>query len=288
MGLLELLKKNQKIIFAALIVVAIPSYFVYDYTQHNPKFCTTCHLMNEAYEAWDASAMHDLDCHKCHETDMMESLGHVREVIFEKPQEVTKITEVDNKLCENCHASEDPQWLQVVNTAGHKVHFFESNEAPDCIDCHGIQLHVFEPPEETCDACHGEEFDQPCVDMRVHCVVCHEFTVTGDDLIPARSDCLDCHEAQDTMGVSFPTDAHSDTPCMNCHNPHDREQHSECTTCHPVPSKGLHEETAHVNCISCHTPHSDEPMRDNCLSCHLDKTEHFEPANCVSCHSFGS
>ena len=160
--------------------------------------------------------------------------------------------------------------------------------APDCIDCHGLQLHVFEPAEENCDTCHGEELDEPCVDMQVDCVVCHAFTVAGDDLFPGRDDCLSCHAAKDTMGVTFPSDAHSDSLCLDCHNPHDKEQDNECTTCHPVPSSELHQETAHENCETCHTPHSDEPMRDSCLSCHLDKTEHFEPANCVSCHSFGS
>jgi len=281
----ELIGRNKKIFAAALVVLAIPSYFVYDYTQHNPKFCTTCHLMDEAYETWDASAMHDLNCHKCHESDMLESLDHVREVVFEKPEEVTKLTEIDNEVCENCHATNDPQWLQVVNTAGHEVHFFGVNQPPDCIDCHGIQLHVFEPPEETCEECHGEEYEQPVEDMHTHCVVCHEFTVTEHELIPERGDCLDCHEAQDTMGVSFPTDAHTDTPCMNCHNPHEEEQHTECSVCHDVSTEGLHTESAHTDCEACHTPHSSEPMRDNCLSCHLDKVDHFAPADCATCHS---
>jgi hypothetical protein len=287
-GLKDFLSKHRNLIIVALGLLMVPSYFIYDYTQNNPKFCTTCHLMNEAYETWDASAMHDLNCHHCHETDMIESLDHVREVIFEKPTEVTKMTEVDNELCEKCHASDDPQWLQVEATAGHKVHFFESDEAPDCIDCHGLQLHVFRPPEETCDTCHEEDLDEPCDDMRVHCTVCHEFNVAEDDLIPARDDCLECHEAQDTMGVTFPVGSHSNTPCLSCHNPHDSEQQSECTTCHPIPSKGLHNETAHVNCEACHTPHSDTPMRDSCLICHQDKEEHYAPADCVSCHSFGS
>jgi len=285
-GLKDFLIKRRNYVIAALVLLMIPSYFIYDYTQHNPKFCISCHLMNEAYDTWDVSAMHDLDCHKCHESDIVTSMDHLREVVFEKPQEVTKITEVDNELCEKCHASADPKWLQVANTAGHKVHFYDSADAPDCIDCHGLQLHVFEPPVETCDTCHEEELNEPCGDMRVHCVVCHEFTVAEDDLIPARDDCISCHEAQDTMGVTFPSDAHSDTPCLDCHNPHDKELENECTTCHPVPSAGLHQEAAHENCETCHTPHSDDPMRDTCLSCHLDQEEHFAPADCAGCHSF--
>ena len=285
-GLKDFLIKNRNYVIVALVLLMIPSYFIYDYTQHNPKFCISCHLMNDAYDTWDVSAMHDLDCHKCHESDIATSMDHLREVIFEKPQAVTKKTEIDNELCENCHASDDPQWLQVADTPGHKVHFFDNTDAPDCIDCHGLQLHVFEPPEETCATCHEEGLDEPCLDMQVHCLACHNFIVAEDDLIPARDDCIVCHEAQDTMGVTFPSDAHSDSACLDCHNPHDMEQGSECTTCHPVPSTGLHEEAAHENCETCHTPHSEEPMRDSCLSCHLDKEEHFAPADCSGCHSF--
>jgi hypothetical protein len=284
MNIKELVVKNKKIFALAIVILAIPSYFVYDYTQHNPRFCTTCHLMDEAYDTWDASAMHNLNCHKCHETDMLESLDHVREVLFEKPEEVTKLTEIDNKVCENCHASDDPKWLQVVNTAGHQEHFFGKDMPPDCIDCHGIQLHVFEPPEETCMNCHSDEALQPTEDMHIHCVACHVFTVADKELVPERSQCLTCHEASKTMGVSFPTGAHNDTACINCHNPHEEEEHKECSACHDVSKKGLHMEMAHTDCVVCHTPHSSVPMRDNCLMCHLDKIDHFAPAECKTCH----
>jgi trimethylamine-N-oxide reductase cytochrome c-type subunit TorC len=281
----ELIRKNKKTFALAIAVLAILSYFGYNYTQNNPKFCTTCHLMNEAYETWEVSVMHELNCHKCHETDLIESLNHVREVIFEKPTKVTKLTEVDNEVCKSCHAINNPQWPQVVNTTGHELHFFGSNQPPDCIDCHGLRLHDFVPPEETCEECHGEIYEQSVEDMDIHCLVCHEFTVLENKLIPERGDCLDCHESQETMGVSFPADAHTDTPCMNCHNPHEEEQYTECSVCHDVSTKGLHTESAHANCTACHTPHSLVPMRDNCLSCHIDKTEHFAPTDCASCHS---
>ncbi len=289
MKITEFIGKYKKILIVVIVILAIPSYFVYDYTQHNPKFCTTCHLMDEAYETWDASAMHDLNCHACHESDILESLDHVREVIFEKPEEVTKLTVIANEACESCHATNDPQWLQVSNTAGHKVHIYTQEEEPECIGCHGLQLHVFEPPEETCYQCHSHDHDAACEVMDVHCIVCHEFTATEHELIPQRDDCLRCHEGQQTMGVSFPSAAHSNTACDDCHNPHLEEQHTECVACHTESlGGGLHAVSAHDDCNDCHVPHSSEPMRDGCLSCHVDKTGHGGTAECSLCHGFGA
>lgn len=287
MGIFDFIKRNQKIVVAALLVLAVPSYFIYDYTQNNPKFCTSCHLMNDAYETWDASAMHDLNCHNCHETNMIESLDHVREVIFEKPDEVTKPTVIENELCEKCHASNDPKWIQVSNTAGHKVHIFTQDEEPECIGCHGLQLHVFEPPEEACYKCHDEDYEGASEEMGAHCTVCHEFTVTDHELIPQREDCVDCHDSQQTMGVSFPEAAHNDTACIDCHNPHIEEQHIECSECHEVGlGGGLHAVVAHYECSSCHVPHSSDPMRGECLSCHVDMSNHGGSVECSLCHRF--
>jgi len=286
MGMLDLLTSNKRIVIVALVVLAIPSYFIYDYTQNNPRFCTTCHLMSSAYETWDASAMHDLNCHNCHETGIVESLDHVREVMFGSPESVTKITVIENEECESCHTSNDPNWLQVANTAGHEVHVFTAEEEPECIGCHGLQLHVFEPPEETCYECHSHDHDIACEVMDVHCTVCHEFTVTEYELIPERENCLRCHPSQKVMGVSFPSAAHNNTACMDCHNPHIEEQHAECTTCHTETASGLHTLPAHTDCIICHVPHTSEPMRDVCISCHVDKADHGGTAECRACHGF--
>jgi len=284
--LFDFLKRNKKIAVATLLVLTIPSYFIYDYTQNNPKFCTTCHLMNDAYETWDASAMHELNCHNCHESNILESLDHVIEVLFENPDEVTKLTVIENEVCEKCHADNDPQWLQVANTAGHEVHLF-TQEEPTCIGCHGLQLHVFAASEETCYQCHSPDHDAACEVMDVHCIVCHEFTDTENELIPQRDDCLRCHEGQQIMGVSFPSGAHNDTACDNCHNLHIEEQIIECVTCHTeILGGGLHTLSAHDDCNDCHVPHSSESMSDGCLSCHVDKTEHFLQAECSVCHGF--
>jgi hypothetical protein len=285
----EMTRRNQVIIAIALLIIAIPSYFIYDYTQNNPKFCTTCHLMNTAYETWDISAMHDLNCHECHESDMVESLGHVVEVLTENPQHVTKVTEVDNELCEECHASNDRRWRQVASTAGHEVHFFERDQPPDCIECHGLRLHVFEPPEEICMECHDKETRMDTPEIEMHCLDCHEFT--DRLLFPEKEDCINCHDfarLQAIMDESIHQSVRVETDCFSCHNPHEERKFVDCESCHDTGGLGLHDNTSHTSCELCHTPHSLTGMRDNCLTCHLDRGEHYSQADCHLCHSFGS
>ena len=283
----ELNRKNLIIFSIVALALAIPVVYVYDYTQNNPKFCTTCHLMNSAYETWDQSAMHDLNCHECHESDMVESLGHVVEVLTKNPQQVTKITEVDNELCEHCHVSNDPQWLQVVNTEGHKVHFFDKPQPPYCIDCHGLRLHVFEPPEEICKECHEKSLTMGTPTMEIHCIVCHEFTTAL--LLPEREDCVNCHDfarLQTIMEESYHKNTQVDIDCRSCHNPHIENAYIDCTNCHDQSGYGLHDKTVHSDCKICHAPHRDTDMRDNCLTCHRDRETHYYPVNCDNCHSF--
>jgi len=283
----EMTRGNQILLLLALIVIAIPSYFIYDYTQHNPKFCTTCHLMNDAYDTWESSAMHDLDCHKCHVADMVTNMEHLYDVLTHDPQEVVKPAEIDNELCEECHVSEDPQWLQVVNTDGHKVHFYGDVNHADCIDCHGMELHVFRPPEEGCLECHDESSVHAAESMGATCVTCHDFLAdgNGDHFIPSeRDDCITCHFQMEETSMSLTTEAHLDSSCTSCHNPHEEEVAEDCTTCHNV-DEGLHAVPAHSNCASCHVPHVEENIRDTCVSCHVAQEEHFAPADCTGCHN---
>jgi hypothetical protein len=276
-------RRNQILIVLALLVVAIPSIFIYDYTQNNPKFCTSCHLMNEAYDTWQVSAMHDLSCHTCHESTMVESMQHVYDVLTKNPEDVTKPVVIESVMCQNCHASNDPQWLQVVNTAGHKVHFFGNDDHAECIDCHGMNLHVFRPPEEACLECHDVEKVHASEVMGTNCITCHDFLVNQDELYPLREDCLECHTDKELITISMPPEAHADSTCTTCHNPHGDVTAESCSTCHKVTG-GLHDITLHTDCTSCHVPHEEVTVRESCESCHTDKIDHYAPVSCTSCH----
>ncbi len=280
----EMTRKNQILLLLALIVIAIPSYFIYDYTQHNPQFCLTCHLMNDAHDTWEVSAMHDLSCHECHIADMATNIHNVVEVLTKDPKVVVKHAEIDNEICEECHASEDPQWLQVLNTDGHKVHFYGDVNHVDCIDCHGMELHVFRPPEGGCLECHDDSKVHASESMDATCVTCHDFLAEGNGFIPEeRDDCVVCHQGNAEITMSLTTEAHLDSSCMSCHNPHETEA-EDCVTCHIV-NDGLHEVALHTVCTSCHVPHVEADIRETCESCHYDKKDHFAPSDCTSCHN---
>ncbi len=271
-------------ILIILVVILVPSALAYNYFENDPRSCTSCHLMSTAYDTWDHSAMHDIKCHTCHETNMLVSLNHIITVITSNPEEVNAIAEVENDICEDCHNTDDPKWIQIADTVGHKVHFFESQEQPDCIDCHGLQLHVFEPPQETCNECHDDTLAMDPEELNTHCIVCHEFTATTELLRPERSECLTCHPEMNITKVSFPTGAHENTTCIVCHNPHTTEEYTPCISCHDVISNGLHNVESHSLCETCHKPHSTEDFISSCLSCHTDRKDHFPGISCETCH----
>ena len=225
--------------------------------------------------------------YRCTSNARARSLDHVVKVIFENPDTVTKPTVIENEVCEDCHANNDPQWVQIANTAGHSIQYSTQEEEPACIDCHGTELHTFSPQEETCLQCHSHDHSDAGEVMDVHCIACHEFISTEHELIPQRDDCLQCHEGQQTMGDSFPSGAHNNTACDGCHTIHIEERLTECVTCHlDTLGGGLHTLSTHDNCNDCHIPHSSEPVRGICLSCHVDKIEHFDTTECSLCHRF--
>jgi len=284
MKLPEMNRRNQVLLILVLLVIAVPSIFIFDYTQNDPRFCTTCHVMNEAYDTWEVSAMHDLNCHDCHEASMAESMQHVYDVLTKNPQEVTKLVEIENEMCETCHTSNDPQWLQVVNTAGHNVHVFGNDDHADCIECHGMELHVFRPPHEPCLECHEPDRVHASESMFADCISCHDFLVEEEDLKPSRDDCIECHADKEELTISIPEDAHQESTCTSCHNPHGEVTAEECTICHADVEGGLHDIGLHTDCTSCHVPHEAVAVRDSCESCHADKIDHYAPVSCTSCH----
>jgi hypothetical protein len=87
---LAFIRKNAFIILIVLVVVVVPSVFAYNYIQNDPKFCTTCHLMNTAFSTWNSSAKHSLNCHTCHESDMLTNVDHLGSVVAEGKSVVTK------------------------------------------------------------------------------------------------------------------------------------------------------------------------------------------------------
>ena len=100
-----------KIIIAVLLlvifgVVGYSSFRFYDFTQNNPNFCVSCHVMKEAFETWEASVHQEINCHECHHLAVEEMNQLLISFVFHRPEEVPdrhgKVI-VPWKQCIKCH-----------------------------------------------------------------------------------------------------------------------------------------------------------------------------------------
>ncbi|MHB0915830.1 MAG: hypothetical protein ACYC5A_07240 [Thermoleophilia bacterium] len=274
------------------------SYRIYNYTQHDPEFCRSCHTMNLAWDKWAESEHSKVGCHSCHQASPIASARLVVVYLLDRPDTNTSHAHISDESCEKCHYSGDPQWVQVEETAGHKFHAEEQNIA--CQTCHGMRLHEFRPATEICVACHadhvsGNEKAIKTADMQdLHCVECHEFLGEDSAIRPTNETCLECHRKLDNHGVTFPgEDAPMHWDCRECHKPHDSDRPVvDCIGCHTeARTAGLHASPTHAEskCKSCHKPHEwVVTARENCAECHSDKVESHNPGKlCTECHDFG-
>ena len=218
----------------------------WNYTQHSNDFCMGCHVMDGAVERMTGgtSKHAKLSCHDCHQQPITASMWQLYLWVKERPEEINKHANVPNKVCENCHVTEDTAaWQRIAQTAGHRVHL-ESDSLPlkdiQCIECHGTELHAFQSVKETCgqSSCH-KPADTDIVLGKMaeqtvrHCTSCHEFTTTvpalatmdsaRGTLVPGESQCLGCHEMRKVLAdFQANRDPHGGK-CRTCHNPHTHE-----------------------------------------------------------------
>ena len=274
----------------------------WNYTQHSNDFCMGCHVMDGAVERMTGgeSKHAKLSCHDCHQQPVSASMWQLYLWVKERPQEIKKHADVPNAVCEKCHVTGDTaQWQRIASTAGHRVHL-ESDSLPlrnmQCIECHGTELHQFQPVRETCgqSACH-KPADTDIVLGKMaeqtvrHCTSCHEFTAevpllaTADSasgtLVPGQSQCFSCHEMRKILAdFDERKDPHGGK-CGMCHNPHTQETpRAAATTC---ATSGCHsnwrDEPFHMGqshknlgseCLTCHVPHAAKVDASSCQSCH--------------------
>lgn len=265
------------------------SYRVYSYTQDDPVFCRSCHTMEKAWDRWSQSAHNKVNCHSCHESSPVESFEQVFKYAISKPDEVNKHALVSDEACKKCHESNDPRWIQVENTAGHKVHAVDQRIS--CLKCHSVTVHNFEPPAKICLACHGNSEVKMTKMAERYCTDCHNYLAESNSLKPGRKECLDCHETLAKTEVHWPTNAPMQFQCSQCHQPH-KQQKPEvaCQSCHQnQDKKGLHEAKGHqaANCQTCHKPHEWKVTeRQTCYTCHGERVNHKPDLFCGSCHNF--
>jgi hypothetical protein len=273
--------------------------------KHAGSACTGCH---DAHPAGAGAAVAS-ECSSCHQKAHSDTDFH-RGVACEachKPHGF-KLEVASTSMCSACHAQ---RVSQVRANAGHQA----------CTQCHQGLPHHPEPNEVGCEKCHAAEHSRV---MRGHarCTQCHEphsgaqTSACGNchkeehRTAPAgHQACANCHEPHGGKSQKACTTCHADqaktahgalaSGCLSCHRPHGPSgpggppgvaASPACTSCHKIGTlPGLHAETKHQSCTTCHSGHGELPgtARQACLNCHKDRTEHFpNAARCASCHLF--
>ena len=308
----EKLSLKGKIIIAVLALVCLvgggtTAYLVFDYTQNNPKFCVSCHLMSDAYAKWENSVHKNINCHDCHHLSVEEMNGLMYSFIVHRPTELPdrhgKII-VPWKYCVKCHweESEDDEYKDApkINSSKiHSNHYF--TQQIQCTKCHGYKAHMFKPEPKFCVMCHEDKEVHSEGMTGLNCLNCH--TDTEANMLPDRDKCLYCHgnESQrqallsqeradvefcatpDGLGdsklkIKLEKDSPMQFMCYQCHQPHEkgRPDWSNCTDCHDKEAQiGKHR--GHLNdygatCSDCHKPHlwsvTDANKKAVCSQCH--------------------
>lgn len=300
-----------KIIIPSLVLIIIAgagyiSFRVYDFTENDPKFCVSCHLMQPAFTAWEQSEHKNINCHDCHKLGIVDKNKLLVSFILHRPQSVPerhgKII-VPWKLCITCHWEKDERYVNAPNVSHsryHAKHVFM--EQVECSKCHGYRTHKFTLEERYCITCHeGREVHGEGME-KLACLNCH--TDRTVDLNPGRKKCLYCHgtetvrkelTADNTMDVKHfqpsqevinravkidvPSDAPMQFYCYECHKPHSkvRPDWGDCLSkCHSdqlqVGKHETHVKTMGMKCVECHKPHSwrvtNAQAKKLCTTCH--------------------
>jgi len=299
------------LLFATAVAGGV-GYKFFDYAQHDPKFCTTCHpIMDEAYATWeDNEHFEAATCHGCHHLTPGNAFTFGMYTLIGMPSEVPEREEskviVPDKHCMNCHWIEERQhgdaaseWLsfafphpdppEEVNKVSYsRFHAIHYSGSTACITCHGKKrLHDSETEPHECLDCHEnlEDKQHAALGVELACLNCH--TDRTADLNPDRAKCLACHGENNIAATAA---IEPKTLDLRYHLPPAE------TVAHG--RKILETPTApmqNLNCDSCHKPHDDHPLpyKDRCISCHPsveDVGQHelhlkFFNGDCLQCHT---
>jgi hypothetical protein len=277
-----------------VIGASVAGYHQWNYMQHDNRFCTSCHLMQDPFQRFSRSVHATLECHSCHEGRLPEQLHQLWLTAVEHPKTIGLHAQVPNAVCARCHITGDStRWKIIAATAGHRIHLESKDprlKGMECVACHGVSLHEFTAVDQTClqAGCHaGNTIHLRKMSQlsQLHCTTCHNFlaeapTVAvdslGQPLTPQAAQCLGCHQMQGQIkGLDIAHDPHKGV-CGDCHNPHTQTEPQDvsCTAggCHAGwRTVSFHVGVPHPErCISCHQPHSWLVNGQQCVRCHTD------------------
>lgn len=292
--------KPMVVVIATLVVaisVTAVLYNTYEFAQHTPGLCRSCHLMRGAYDTWSHSEHKDIHCHSCHKATIAEQNRYLVNMLIKRPKEVPARhgrVIVPRTICLDCHWEGKPEITKVNASAGHSLHAFTNNI--ECTKCHAQQVHRFLPDSKVCAGCHQKVVK--AAGMEQHdCQLCHSWKASpasskSTGLLPNRESCLACHGA--TKPAGFPASApHQQFECSRCHQPHTQPlpRERDCLQCHGavrhVGRHAVHLDSG-LSCKDCHKPHSwtvtDAQAKVDCARCH----DYRAPATFIAAASLSS
>jgi trimethylamine-N-oxide reductase cytochrome c-type subunit TorC len=300
-------KRTIAILLAVVVVVGgIVGYKMKDYTDNDPNFCNTCHLMDDAFDRWAESAHSGVNCHDCHHLSFKEQNMLLINLVLHNPKEVAKRNPptrhghiiVPDEKCVGCHweTSEKYPTAPKVNASPiHAKHYFM--EQIPCSRCHGSKnIHQFKVDPQFCADCHTDKTkihgveaaasgrDLPMMDLA--CLNCH--TDAKMDLMPTRDKCLSCHgsDAQRDRISKLPATGDTVAFALNPKDIADAAKNAPTVFPEGAPMQ--------FDCSRCHNPHDKMKLEGNndCLVCHSKQTKigmhgfHVNDmgAMCIDCH----
>lgn len=279
-SLTNLFEYLKGFILAAIVIVAvlgaIVGYRYYRYSQDDPQYCASCHLMKEAFTEWQKGRHRDVVCQKCHQLSILEQNQLLVAYVIKGGEQRFSQTHGREKPwngCKKCHIDEVAQGSITLNKSyGHALHVFM--QRIDCKICHKGTVHDFHPNEKACQVCHKDKGVHGIGMEAFSCLNCHAFSEKTPSMIP-RDRCIKCHTHIPKTGPM------SNLLCHECHKPHGqiKPTSSACISeCHSneasVGQHGLHMKKG-LDCLYCHKPHSwvvgKQMARTLCTKCHAYK-----------------
>jgi nitrate/TMAO reductase-like tetraheme cytochrome c subunit len=289
------------LVIAVFGAVALGAYAI-EITGH-PKFCISCHNMDDYYVSWEHSSHQDVACIECHAKPGVAGLaaakaqGMVQLVQYISGSYGTRPHgEISSASCQqgDCHG-------QIVNDGKvvmlydkikfrHDKHLSEhpNGKSLNCVSCHGqtVQDQHISVSKTTCLTCHFYNRGEKGV-ARGSCETCHivpeeEVTFVDEpfshkDFMAGEGDvtCIHCH-SQVTEGSGTV----SRVRCMACH----LEEHGEVEDQEEFHL--IHVSAGHFDCLACHDEikHGDRQMAEqlltsgNCTTCHGSKRHSLQEA----------
>jgi nitrate/TMAO reductase-like tetraheme cytochrome c subunit len=260
----------------------------------HPRFCTSCHYMDEYYDSWQHSSHKGVACVECHYEPglqneiigkgegLIQLIKYVSHSYTNRPHGV-----VSNESCmrSGCHSD-------IIND-GEALLFNEKIRFRH-------DKHLNEHPrgkELNCVSCHGQMVQGTHIGVtETTCITCHFY---GREEKPvAAGDCLSCHAVLDeTVTIGNENFNHpaflaekSTVECSHCHSQVTQGQGGvspvRCRSCHledygPVQDQEafhkIHVSNKHFECLQCHDEikHGTRPMDQQMLMSSTD---------CNSCH----